>query len=82
MLSIIVKTVDMNFQTINKKMKTTELIINVLACIVLLSACDRSEQDFQKAAELGTVSAYDNFITNHQKSELVDDARDSIVAFF
>ena len=54
----------------------------IVVAAFLFSACDRTEQDFQKATELGTVSAYDNFIANHQKSDLVDDARDSIVAIF
>lgn len=61
-------------------MKKLLLLVGVAA--LLFSACDRSEQDFQKATEIGTVQAYDNFITNHQKSDLVADARDSIVAIF
>lgn len=64
--------------------KTILLIATIFAAttIVVLSACDRSEQDFQKATEIGTVSVYDIFITDHPKSDLVDDARDSIVAIF
>lgn len=61
-------------------MKRLLFLVSVVA--FLFSACDHSEQDFQKATEIGSVSAYDNFITNHQKSDLVADARDSIVAIF
>lgn len=61
-------------------MKRLLFLVSVVA--FLFSSCDHSEQDFQKATEIGSVSAYDNFITNHQKSDLVADARDSIVAIF
>lgn len=61
-------------------MKRLLLLVSVVA--FLFFACDRSGQDFQKATEIGSVSAYDNFISNHQKSDLVADARDSIVAIF
>lgn len=47
-----------------------------------MCACDTSEQDFEKASEIGTAKSYDSFITNHQKSNLVEDARDSIVAVY
>lgn len=61
-------------------MKRLLFLVSVVA--FLFSSCNHSEQDFQKATEIGSVSAYDNFITNHQKSDLVADARDSIVAIF
>lgn len=61
-------------------MKRLLFLVSVVA--FLFSSCDHSEQDFQKATKIGSVSAYDNFITNHQKSDLVADARDSIVAIF
>ena len=61
-------------------MKRLLFLVSVVA--FLFSSCDHSEQDFQEATEIGSVSAYDNFITNHQKSDLVADARDSIVAIF
>lgn len=50
--------------------------------VYLFSACDKSEQDFEKAKKEGTAEAYDTFISNHPKSDIVDEARDSIVAVF
>ena len=45
-------------------------------------ACDTSEQDFEKAKKDGSAKAYDTFIANHLKSDLVEEARDSIVAIY
>lgn len=58
-------------------------LITYLSIIVfLLCSCDTSEQDFEKAKEDRTANAYDTFITTHPKSELAEEARDSIVAIF
>ncbi len=57
--------------------------IVILATIALcFSACDTSERDFEKAKGEGTAKAYDSFITNYPKSDLIGDARDSIVAIY
>lgn len=56
--------------------------IALIMPICLFVACDTSEQDLEKAKKEGTAKAYDTFITNHLKSDLVEEARDSIVSVF
>lgn len=64
------------------KLKSYLTVFALASSMCLFVACDTSEQDFEKAKEEGTAKAYDTFITNHLKSDLVEEARDSIVAVF
>lgn len=61
-------------------MKRPLLIIGIAA--FLFSACDRSEQDFEKAQQVHTTESYLDFIKKHNKTDLAEVARDSVVAIY
>ena len=48
----------------------------------LLVSCDTSEKDFEKAEKENTIESYEIFIQNHPESDLVSEAKDSVVSFF
>lgn len=65
-------------------MKKNRLLLStsVALVMVMVASCDSSEEAFEKAKSENTVAAYSSFILSHHNTELADEARDSIIAFY
>lgn len=68
----------MDLVNIRKNLLVTALLLPIW----LLISCDTSEQDFEKAQQVHTTESYLDFIKNHNKADLAEVARDSVVAIF
>lgn len=49
-----------------------------LISLVLLLGCDAGKRDWQKAAEQGTITAYEEFLKKHPQHELAESARSKL----
>jgi len=53
-----------------------KIFILLLTCFIFISSCTNPEKDFQKAKEENTITAYQEFIDKHPKSEFTETAKD------
>lgn len=62
-------------------MRTVNISVLVVFLFVL-GACSSDKKDWQKAKELGSISAYEDYINNHLESDFVDSANYFIEEFY
>lgn len=63
-------------------MKQNLLSIILFFILATIVSCDTSEQDFEKAKTQNTLDAYSVFVCQHPNSEMADEARDSVIAYY